>query len=472
MIFAPRRADDLNADRQRMTGKPHRHRADRQADARDRLRQDAHARPGSEALAVDVDPLGADRCCRNRCCRREQDVDAGHQIGHAFREPVPHALGLYDPRRRQQRAGEKAVSRQRLEVGSASPQIGQVQGAPFCIRDDECRRARVLDMRQLDAARDAERGCNAIHRSARLGARVIVEISAERRDAQPVEACLELRFSGLRGPRGAGRIARIRSLHRVVRESEIACRPRKRPEMIEAGDERVRSDSRQPAERRLQSEDAAQRSRHADRPVRVGAERDRHLSGGNRGGRSAGRSARDARHVVRVARRAVVRVLGGEAVRVLVHVQRADENRARGLHPLDENRVLTGRLALALDLRAGARGQARDVEQVLRGERNAGERQVARSAAATRELRVDARRLVQRALGNDIGECIDDSIGRVDPGQRGAHDVRRGAFAGTDRCRDLRSGLARSFAGHCGRSPRAGAIGRNVGAGSSSIPSG
>jgi hypothetical protein len=47
-----------------------------------------------------------------------------------------------------------------------------------------------------------------------------------------------------------------------------------------------------------------------------------------------------------------VRVLGGESVRVLVHVERADQDRAGGLEPRDGGRVGRGGVcarAIALD---------------------------------------------------------------------------------------------------------------------------
>ena len=57
---------------------------------------------------------------------------------------------------------------------------------------------------------------------------------------------------------------------------------------------------------------------------------------------------------------AVVRVLGGEAVGVLVHVERADQHRAGApRRRCDQRRVARGRRLLALDLRAGQRRAGR-----------------------------------------------------------------------------------------------------------------
>ncbi len=196
----------------------------------------------------------------------------------------------------------------------------------------------------------------------------------------------------------ARRIRAVAALQRVVDEREVARRARERAEVIEARDEGIGSVPRQPAVGRLQAEDAAQRRRHADRAVGVRAEADRHLAGGDRGGRAARRAAGDAGEVVRVARRPVVRVLGREAVGVLVHVERADQDGAGALEAGDERRVDGGGRTLALDLRAGARRQAGDVEQVLDREGHAGERQrVARVVAVARAAGRAPRRARARA---------------------------------------------------------------------------
>src|SRR5919197_4832350 len=72
-------------------------------------------------------------------------------------------------------------------------------------------------------------------------------------------------------------------------------------------------------------------------------------------------------------RDSVVHVLAGEVVGVFAHVERADEDGARRLQPLDQRRVARGGGMLAVDLRAGERRQSSDVEQVLDREWNARE---------------------------------------------------------------------------------------------------
>ena len=82
-------------------------------------------------------------------------------------------------------------------------------------------------------------------------------------------------------------------------------------------------------------------------------------------------------------------VLAGEVVGVFAHVERADENGAGGFQPFDQRRVAARRRAVAIDLGAGERRQAGDVEQILDRERNAGQRtqRLALGAPAVERLR-------------------------------------------------------------------------------------
>src|SRR5262245_52385830 len=68
-----------------------------------------------------------------------------------------------------------------------------------------------------------------------------------------------------------------------------------------------------------------------------------------------------------------MRVLSGEVVGVFAHVERADEDRACCLQPLDERLVAGRGRPLTIDLRAGERRNAGDVEQVLHRKWNARE---------------------------------------------------------------------------------------------------
>ena len=69
-----------------------------------------------------------------------------------------------------------------------------------------------------------------------------------------------------------------------------------------------------------------------------------------------------------------MRVLGGEAVGVFVHIERANQHGAGGGEALDKGRVAAGRRMVAIDLRARQGHQPCDIEEVLHRVRDAGER--------------------------------------------------------------------------------------------------
>ena len=94
-------------------------------------------------------------------------------------------------------------------------------------------------------------------------------------------------------------------------------------------------------------------------------------------------------------------VLAGEVVGVFAHVERADQDRAGGLEPLDQRLVMHGGRKLAVDLRARARRQALYVEQVFHREWHARERP---ERFARRARLVDRARLLFSALGRHVGE--------------------------------------------------------------------
>ena len=210
-------------------------------------------------------------------------------------------------------------------------------------RDHVGRGAGPRGLGNLDLGVGAQRRRDAVHRGAGLRESPLAEISARDRDAQALGAARELRQRRLDRPIGAHRVFGIRPLHRVVGEREVARRARQRPEMIEARDERERARARQPAVGRLQPEQAAERRRHADRAVGVGAERERHQPARDRAARAARRAAGHAVTIVRIVRVAVVHVLAGEVVGVFAHVERADQHGAGRFQPLDQRLVVRGR---------------------------------------------------------------------------------------------------------------------------------
>ena len=118
-------------------------------------------------------------------------------------------------------------------------------------------------------------------------------------------------------------------------------------------------------------------------------------------------------------------VLAGEVVGIFAHVERADEHGAVRLEPLDQRGVARGRGAGPVDLGAGERGQARDIEQVLDRERHADERP---EPAAARARRVDRLGLGERARLEHGGERVEHAVELSDARERGA-DHRGGAGA-------------------------------------------
>src|SRR5262245_5097668 len=149
-----------------------------------------------------------------------------------------------------------------------------------------------------------------------------------------------------------------------------------------------------------------------------------------RGDRRSGaprRASGDARRIVRVAGRTVMRVFRRESVRVLVHVQRAHEHGTRGAKTRDGGRVVRRRRPVGVDPRAGERGYARDVEEVLGGEWDAGQRA---GIIATREPLVDRVGVGQSAIAQDAGERVENAVALRDARQGAGDDVTCSRLAG------------------------------------------
>ena len=309
-----------------------RHRADRQADARDRLREQAQAGPRRHALAVDLShsvPIGGAahgvagamitstsgtaRAPRSWYQRRTRCAAA----------PTPPAAA------RRRGSGRATAARSRR----ARAQLGQVErAAVLAVITNAAARARSA-CGKLDLVGALERCGRVLPARARAsGASGRVEVAAGDGDAQAGRAFFERRHRAARrrASRTPGRCRR--APHRVVGQREVVDAAANGPRWSRLVHERERSRRGQAAERRLQAEHAAQRRRHADRAVGVGAERERHHAGGDRRAGAARRAAGDcASRSCGLRVGAVVRVLGREAVGVLVHVERADEHRAGAL---------------------------------------------------------------------------------------------------------------------------------------------
>ncbi len=238
--------------------------------------------------------------------------------------------------------------------------------------------------------------------------------------------------------------------------------------MIEAGAKGKAARPRQPAEGRLQAKEPAEGGGHSDRAVGVGAERGGDHARCHRRPRTARRAARHAGQVVRVERCAVMGVLAGEVIGIFAHVEPAEEHRACRLHAADEKGVGLCRRVVAVDLGAGPRRHACDVEEVLDPVGHAGQRQ----ALARRHGSVHRVGLGARPREGRIGEGAELAVGRLDMGDRRFGDRARGHTACVHRRRDLMRGLEMDVRTHgavSSPSHEGGGSARSAGEGSPSI---
>jgi hypothetical protein len=195
--------------------------------------------------------------------------------------------------------------------------------------------ARGLGAGQLNEILGLQRHGDAAQGFKHFRERALLEPAAQHANAQGTFGKpLETRGQRL-GLAHADRVALgIGPLQHVVGQGQVLNRPRERAHVVQALDEREDALARQAAIGGLQAEDAAQAGGNADRAVGVraqgqGNEPRRH---GRR--RTARRAPGDPARIVWIAHRAVVGVLGDEAVGELVHVQRAHQDRPGGRQAL------------------------------------------------------------------------------------------------------------------------------------------
>ncbi len=127
-------------------------------------------------------------------------------------------------------------------------------------------------------------------------------------------------------------------------------------------------------------------------------------------------------------------VLAGEVVGIFAHVERADEHGAGGFQPLDQGQIPLRRRQFAIDLGAGAGRQAGDVEQVLHGEGDAGQRA---ERVTGRASRVEGRGALSCARGGDVGEGVEQRIELFDARQRRLGDGDGGHLAARHGARNV-----------------------------------
>src|ERR1700677_2530272 len=137
--------------------------------------------------------------------------------------------------------------------------------------------------------------------------------------------------------------------------------------------------------------------------------------------------------IMRVPGWAVVNIPAREVVGEFAHVERADQNAARGFQARDHCCVRLGRRAIAGDLGAGSRPQYFDVEQVLDRKGWAGKWPETLSACAGRVDRVS---LGERARRGQVGKRAERAISSFDAIERRLGDLAGAHIARPNRCGD------------------------------------
>src|SRR5262249_8210244 len=141
------------------------------------------------------------------------------------------------------------------------------------------------------------------------------------------------------GARGRGRVLWIVAGERLEHDGDVRDVARERPNLIERRGVRDHAEARHAAVRRLQPGDAPEGGGEAEGAAGVGPERGVALPGGDRDRGAARGSARDARGIPGVPRRAERGVLGRGAHRELVAVELPDDHRTSGAEPRRHGRV-------------------------------------------------------------------------------------------------------------------------------------
>ena len=200
-VLAPRRGDDLHADRERP--QRHRHRDHRQPDEGHRLGVEAEVRAHRQQRPVDDEGLLPDQRRRARRRRREDRVDLAEQRQHALAIPAAEFLCRGHHRGGNHRAGDQPVAHGGIVVGGARAQPVEMQRGALGRGDDVSGGARPRHFRHLDFARHAERRRDLDHRRRRFRRHPVAEIAAGDRDAQAVDAARKQRQRRLH--RRAGR---------------------------------------------------------------------------------------------------------------------------------------------------------------------------------------------------------------------------------------------------------------------------
>ncbi|SLX04420.1 Uncharacterised protein [Klebsiella pneumoniae] len=315
--------------------------------------------------------------------------------------------------------------------------IRQILIAAFAGADDKGRRAGQGGIRELQLAVGAQRVGDPIHGRPGVVIAPGGEIAPQPRAAQPLQSALQQVAGALAGFIGLKVIGRVASLQGVIHRGEVGHPTGKGTNMIQTGDKRMAAGAGEATEGGFQAKDPAQRRGDANRAVGVAAEAEMDQSGRHRRGRTAGRSAGDPRQIVRVARRAIVAVFGGEAVGVGVHIEHPAEQGAGAVQLAHRPAIAGCRRPVAQQFGAGEGGVPGDIKQIFHRVRNACQR---RQGALFPAQGVDAVGLRQHALGGELGPGVDLRIHAGDIVQRLAGDLPGAQFAFVQRTLDLGDG--------------------------------
>ena len=246
------------------------------------------------------------------------------RLEHLLAPPRTEPLCLHVPRGRQHRASDQAVTGGRIEIRGPRAETIQVQPAALGGGDEVGRGARLFDAGELDAPRGAERcGDPSTARAQRGRRRWKSSRPGLRREDRRHLIRDPARCSCRRAGR-ANRIARIRSLQRVVDLRQIRDRTGERTDVIEARQRempRLARVARRSASgpRRRRRTTARESDPLVSVPSATGT-RPAATAAAEPARRTAGRAGQ----ITRIAGRAVVRVLRHEVVGELAHVERAD----------------------------------------------------------------------------------------------------------------------------------------------------
>ncbi len=207
-------------------------------------------------------------------------------------------------------------------------------------------------------------------------------------------------------------IARLVAGEHVEKRGGVAHRDRDRAalgELERAARERC---GRDPTARRLDPEEAATRSRNADRPAAVRAVSEREHAGGDRRRRAARRAPGRARGIPRVPARAVQVGFRDGSDPELGRVALADHDEAGFLHPPYDRRIVRRHVVRERSRREG-RAHTRRLGQILHEHRHAAERPVCgcRRACLLEALGDEEVQLRVRGLGA-ADRVVDELAGR------------------------------------------------------------